>query len=270
MRRMPWGIPTVAAAIALAALVHFGAIAAIGVVAEAMGRPTAFRDVGDIFVKLGEIATYVDARLQAAATGQALPAPPQILGDVVTARIAYVVGVLNFMAMTGIVAFTIRRSPRQLARDLGLARYDIWDAWRPIVAAVAVLFLLAGYAAVMRAAGIGWLQPGDAAPGPVLRDGWALGLFALVSVGLAPLVEELFFRGLVFGGLLGFGFVPAAATSALLFAVWHLDVAAIVPVTTIGLVLAWLAWSRGSLWDAVIFHLAFNGVSFFQVLGARS
>ena len=255
--------------VALGATLLFIAIAPIGLVADLFGRPAAFRDAGDIFVKLGEVAAYVDTRLAAAASGVELPAPPQLLGDVVTARIAYIVGALNLVVLAGIGVVASGRKPKQLAAYLGLGRYEFGDAWRPIVAAVVAVFALAGYAALVRETGVGWLQPGDAAPGPVLRDGWTLALFGLVSIGLAPLVEELFFRGLVFGGLLGLGAVPAAAISSLLFAAWHLDLAALIPVTAIGLVLAWLAWSRATLWDAIIFHLAFNTVAFAQLAGPR-
>lgn len=268
MQPMPWGTGAVVGGVVSAAVLHIVAIMAIEAAAEALGRPTSFRDVGDIFAKAGAIAAYVDERLQAVATGGELPVPPQILGDTVTARIAYLVGILNLLGMAAIAVVASRRGPGRFARELGLTRYDPGDAWLPVGLAVGAVVLLAVYAAAVRALGVEWLQPGDAVPGPVLRDGLTLALFGLVSVGVAPFVEELFFRGLVFGGLLQFGAVPAAALSSVLFAAWHLDVGALVPITAIGLVMAWLAWSRATLWDAIIFHLAFNAAGFVPVAGA--
>jgi membrane protease YdiL (CAAX protease family) len=252
-----------------AAATHLAVLVLIRLLAETTGHSPSFRDAGDIFVKLGEVAAYTDERLQAAAAGSSLPDPPRLLGDVVTARIAYSLGVVNLVLLSAIVVAAGGLRPRQFAVSLGLHRFDFNDAWRPLLAAALVSMALAGYAAGTRGIGIEWLEPGDAAPGVVLRDGWVFALFAMVAVGLAPFAEELFFRGLVFGGLLPLGALPAALGSALLFAAWHMDIAALIPVTSVGLVLAWLFWRSGSLWDSIVFHLAFNAVGLFQVIGAN-
>ena len=87
------------------------------------------------------------------------------------------------------------------------------------------------------------------------------GLTRAALIG-APLAEEMFFRVLLFGGMLRWGFWPAALISSLLFAGVHLDPGSLVPFTLIGVLLAWLFWRRGHLWDAIIFHLMFNATSF--------
>jgi membrane protease YdiL (CAAX protease family) len=66
----------------------------------------------------------------------------------------------------------------------------------------------------------------------------------------------------VFSGLLKWGFWPAAVSSAFLFTVFHLDPGSFIPFVLIGIGLAWLYWSRGTIWDSIIFHFFFNSASF--------
>jgi membrane protease YdiL (CAAX protease family) len=269
LRQPSWGGKRVAAGVAVAAAFHVLALSSIGVVASALGHSASFRDAGDLFTKLSDVAVYTDELLRAVAAGGARPEPPALLGDVVTARIAYLVAVANLVVLAGIVLVASGRGPRALFAELGLRGYSFEAAWRPILAAAIATVGLAAYAVAIRAVDIDILEPGSAAPGAVLRDGWAFALFAVVTIGMAPVVEELFFRGLVFGGLLRFGPWAAALASALLFAAWHLDVAAIIPVTAVGLVLAGLFWWTGNLWDSIVFHIAFNAVSFVQFAGGQ-
>ena len=84
----------------------------------------------------------------------------------------------------------------------------------------------------------------------------------------APFTEELFFRGFVFAGLSKWGFWPAAAVSALLFSLVHFDPGSLIPFFGIGIVMCWLFWSRGSLWDSVLFHFLFNFTSFLILASA--
>jgi membrane protease YdiL (CAAX protease family) len=79
----------------------------------------------------------------------------------------------------------------------------------------------------------------------------------------------VFFRGLVFGGLTRWGFWPAALLSGVLFAGVHFDPGSVIPFTALGVVMAWLFWSRRCLWDNVLFHVMFNGTSFAILLASR-
>jgi membrane protease YdiL (CAAX protease family) len=90
-----------------------------------------------------------------------------------------------------------------------------------------------------------------------------------VAVVAAPISEELFFRGFAFGGLLRWGYWPAAAVSALGFSLAHFDPGSVIPFFCIGLVMAWLYWRRGSLWDSITFHFLFNFISFALLLASR-
>ncbi|HEX9036241.1 MAG TPA: type II CAAX endopeptidase family protein [Ktedonobacterales bacterium] len=86
----------------------------------------------------------------------------------------------------------------------------------------------------------------------------ALGLLAAAAL-VAPICEEIFFRGFAFAGLLnGLSVGAAAILSAGLFAVAHTDLGSLIPLFLIGLVLAWARWRADSLWPAILIHMAYN------------
>jgi uncharacterized protein len=93
----------------------------------------------------------------------------------------------------------------------------------------------------------------------------ALLLLAVVTVSLAPLVEEVLFRGVALRGLmLRVGFWPAAVVSTLLFAVLHVQVLeagavfVVVSITTLGLGLCVLARRTGRLGPGIGVHVLYN------------
>jgi uncharacterized protein len=91
---------------------------------------------------------------------------------------------------------------------------------------------------------------------------WTSLIAMLLLVGLlVPFIEEIIFRGLVFGWLRKhLRFAYAAPIMALLFAVAH-QVWILVPVLFfMGLVLAAVTERSGSLWPAIILHGVFNSV----------
>lgn len=87
----------------------------------------------------------------------------------------------------------------------------------------------------------------------------------LAIVVIAPLGEELVFRGIVFLGLLRWlGAIPAAVISSLLFGAIHLqaELSATLFLATYGLLFGlfacWLVHRFGSLWPAIGAHAASN------------
>jgi len=82
---------------------------------------------------------------------------------------------------------------------------------------------------------------------------------ALLAV-LAPLVEELIFRGLVYGWLAGrWGGLTAWLLSSLAFAAAHYEPAHVVLVLPLGLLFGWLRWRTDSLLPSLIAHILNNG-----------
>jgi len=86
----------------------------------------------------------------------------------------------------------------------------------------------------------------------------SLALFA----GLAPLVEELVFRGLLFGWLAGrWSGGLAFVVSSLAFAAAHVEPAHAILVLPLGLMFGLLRWRTGSLWPSLVAHMANNGLA---------
>ncbi len=93
------------------------------------------------------------------------------------------------------------------------------------------------------------------------EDGW-LGLLYIMfsSAIMAPLVEEIVFRGFLFQGLIHrLGFGRAALLSSLIFALIHnYDVPGSLSVGFFGFLCCWLYKVTGSLWTGILFHSLYN------------
>jgi membrane protease YdiL (CAAX protease family) len=128
---------------------------------------------------------------------------------------------------------------------------------------------LFAYSLGAEATGISWLEPNSTVPTAVTRDNLTLSITAVATLIGAPLSEEFFFRGLVFTGLLKWGFWPAALVSGAAFSLVHFDPGSLIPFLGIAVVLAWVYWRRGSLWDSIAFHFIFNATSFTLLVVTR-
>ena len=94
---------------------------------------------------------------------------------------------------------------------------------------------------------------------------------AVVSiVVLAPIAEEVFFRGVAFNALLRErGRRWAYLGSAALFAVIHLSLVALLPIFLLGLALAWVYVRTGNLLAPIAMHAVVNGITVLFALLAR-
>jgi membrane protease YdiL (CAAX protease family) len=83
--------------------------------------------------------------------------------------------------------------------------------------------------------------------------------FFAVGTLAAPFVEETFFRGFLFQGFRQrYGWINAMLLSSAIFAVAHLDLAALIPAFLLGLVLAYMYHRSNSLWPGIILHFLVN------------
>jgi membrane protease YdiL (CAAX protease family) len=108
---------------------------------------------------------------------------------------------------------------------------------------------------------LGLRDPEDSSiPKELLSGSLLLALFC-TSVVVAPLMEETFFRGFVFGGLRrSWGGMRAGAASAVIFGLAHPDLFLIVPVTILGVLLVLLYVWTDSLWGPIAVHAMFNAL----------
>ena len=81
----------------------------------------------------------------------------------------------------------------------------------------------------------------------------------IAILAVAPLAEELLFRGVILTGFLRrYGMVRAVVFSAILFAVIHLNPCQIGAAFFGGLFLGWLYLRTGSLWPCIAMHAIYN------------
>ena len=81
----------------------------------------------------------------------------------------------------------------------------------------------------------------------------------LVGVVLAPLIEEIFFRGFLFGGFRQrFGWNKAALISSTLFAFAHVQLITLIPTFLLGYLFAYIFHKSNSLWPGIILHFSVN------------
>jgi membrane protease YdiL (CAAX protease family) len=127
--------------------------------------------------------------------------------------------------------------------------------------------LLAWLGATLVSAGVVWLlesfgfepEPQAAEQAIALVDPW---LVVLSIVILAPIAEEVFFRGVVFNAWLREGGRKwAFIGSSILFAVIHISVVALLPIFLLGLALAWIYERTGNLLAPMAMHATVNGIS---------
>ena len=91
-------------------------------------------------------------------------------------------------------------------------------------------------------------------------------LGGILIIIFAPISEEMFFRGFVYGGLrTRMGLWPAAAISAIVFGLPHItsaDISIVPPLVIFGLLLAWLYEYTGSLGPPIALHMINNAIAF--------
>lgn len=91
--------------------------------------------------------------------------------------------------------------------------------------------------------------------------------YALVIVVLAPLAEEIFFRGLLYTYLRAkIGKILAAICSSFLFGLAHLELWAIFPTFLAGLGFTYFFEKQRTLKAPILAHMIWNGIGFCYVL----
>lgn len=91
-------------------------------------------------------------------------------------------------------------------------------------------------------------------------DYWTIAGVVALAVVLAPLSEEVIFRGLLFRWLAHRWGVPfGTITSGLAFGLVHMNLMGLVPLSLLGMLLALLYQRTGNLWSVIFMHVTFNG-----------
>jgi hypothetical protein len=88
----------------------------------------------------------------------------------------------------------------------------------------------------------------------------ALGI-VFVTVIVAPFTEELFFRGFLFKGLREkYGWINALMFSSIIFALFHGQIATLIPTFLIGALFAYMYQRTESVYPGMLLHFTINAV----------
>jgi uncharacterized protein len=154
---------------------------------------------------------------------------------------------------TALIALGVALAPmgRAALPALGLRRVG----WRPLVLASVVALALS-----IAASQFGLEPQGIKEAMEVVREPGMLVPSLAVIAALAPLVEELVFRGLLYGWVAGrWGTVVAWIVSSLAFAAAHVEPAHIILVLPLAFWFGWLRRRTDSLLPSLVAHMVNNG-----------
>lgn len=183
-------------------------------------------------------------------------------------------------AVAGAAVLAGRRAAAQSQgweRALGFDA-PLWSDSGRIVGWTAALLVLEALLAGVLAQVFPALEDARASNTELLQDLSFGGLlvFAFLAVTVAPVLEELLFRGLVLRGLmLRVGFWPAALVSSLVFGLLHATAAdasgalVVLSITGLGLGLCVLARRTGRLGPSIGVHALHNAVAVLVVAATR-
>jgi len=184
---------------------------------------------------------------------------------------AMVAGWLGLWA--GFVGVPVLASRRKGAADLG-TDFGLWGRWPDVAGAAAgagcqLVALPALYFLIQRLTGD--LDVSGPARDLTDRvDGVALVLVAVVVTFLAPVVEELFYRGLMLrAAARRLGRPWAVLGTSAIFGISHFQLVQFPGLFVFGVVLAVLAVRTGRLGASIAAHVAFNGVAVAGLVLAR-
>ena len=166
------------------------------------------------------------------------------------------------LALVGVTLAITRNIAPPSARQFGFRRPS-----GPVLGPTLVVFF--GYLAIAYAYALLASPPEDDLPQELGADesttlAIVTGIFV---IGVAPLVEEFFFRGFLYQAFRNrIGVWAAAGASGLIFGAIHFKPEFLVPLAGLGILLAWLFEKTGSLWPCIAVHAVNNTLAFAVLL----
>jgi membrane protease YdiL (CAAX protease family) len=146
---------------------------------------------------------------------------------------------------------------------LGFRSFPLKMAWVPAAIVIVAFVIVEAYGIIANAIGGDKLVPKSTLGEDVFDEKTFVVLAGILALALAPVVEEMFFRGFIFGGLSKkFTFLGAALISGFLFSLAHGQPTTLIPFTLVGMTFAAGYAYTGSLWTTIASHFTFNLISF--------
>jgi membrane protease YdiL (CAAX protease family) len=181
--------------------------------------------------------------------------------------------ILDFVFIGLAVWLALGRHHRR-RHDLGLRPFDrdLW--WMPLAAAGGAHLAIVIYSVVLHAAGAGAAVPKQDQLDQLFSNPAILPLAGVATVIMAPIAEEIFFRGFIFAGLIRpLGVFGAMLVSGFIFGAFHIQsvdsIGLLLPFTLVGMLFAWLYYRTGSILPNMGAHFLFNLISFVALAATR-
>ncbi len=177
-----------------------------------------------------------------------------------------VITIIIYVIMVSIISIINRRHGGNWVDSLGMG---FGNLRRLILAPVFYLafipFLMAatsGYHLLLEALFESEVELQDIAKVVSGERSW-LGIgYILMAIIVAPVFEELIFRGIVFPYIVKrAGLISGIAVVSVLFSVMHFHLPSMVPLAMLSTALCLAYWRTGSLWVSIGIHVIFNAVT---------
>lgn len=189
--------------------------------------------------------------------------------------VSLVIGTISFHG-GGLLAVAIflRLTGQRFVEAFGILNGQQWRAVKLGLGAIFIVLPLAWLLSLIAAAGFGFFNI-EAPPQTavqIFKNTPSLGLkvyFACFAVLLAPVVEEILFRGIFYPAIKQLGRPRVALWgTAVVFAAIHLNLLTFFPLVMLAVVLTKLYESTGNLLAPVVCHAAFNALNFIALIAA--
>ena len=174
---------------------------------------------------------------------------------------AAILGIIQFAIFFGVLLLLV----------LGLPKRELFGLHRPISWPRAIVYVVGGLVAIFALSGAlsPFLDAGEEQG--IVPEEWdpdrigAYLAFGAVATFVAPVVEELTFRGIGFALLAPYGPWVAIITTGILFGAWHGLIVALPILAGFGIVLGWVRHATGSVYPCIALHAIFNGIAIASV-----
>ena len=181
----------------------------------------------------------------------------QVLGVSLIATFFLDLGLFGLAALFSIGRYRLRWSA------LGFRPLVLDRAWVIVATLVGMFAIVVVYTVIVKLVGADDLLPQSTLEGDIFDNRVLVVMAGILAVLAAPVAEETFFRGFLFGGLTKrLGFFGAALASGFLFSLAHAQPTTLIPFTFVGMLLAWSYVYTGSIWTNISAHLVFNLIGF--------
>ncbi|MEN8662017.1 MAG: lysostaphin resistance A-like protein [Lentimonas sp.] len=196
----------------------------------------------------------------------------EAVGDQLTPGLAIAAVLMLQIPMLGVFFLARRLFPSLYACRLNTQSYSLGAALReatplfimflPIIWIAS--FLWSSFLSALQALGIvDEFPPQELVK--IFQEGGApvtISILVILAVILAPIVEEIIFRGCIYRFLKSkTSFIAAQILSGVVFSLMHQSLAAFIPLVVVGIILARIYEKSGNLLVPMCFHALFNGFS---------